>query len=906
MKTLILALPLVTAVASAQEVAYEKFVLDNGLTVILHQDHALPQVVVNLWYRVGAKDERPGRSGFAHLFEHLMFLGTERAPGSAFDDIMEAGGGFNNASTGFDRTNYYDIGPAELLDTLLWLEADRMEALGPSTTQAKLDGEREVVRNERRQSYEDVPYGSAELGTYGLLYPVGHPYHEPVIGSHADLAAATLDDVKGFFAEFYVPNNASLVVAGDFDPRAVRAEVERLFGSILRGADPQHAPSGAAVFEGNTVHTLTDPRAPFAQTNLLWHSPGLFEAGDAELDLAAAVLAGGVSSRLYRALVVEHELAEEVDAYQSSRQLGSHFVISTMARPGVELADLEAAIDQVLAEFLGKGPTADELERAKAGFESATLRGLQSLQTKADRLNLYEYHFGEPDSFGVDLDRYRRATVEGVLAAARRTFGAGRIAQRVLPAVPVPADNPRDVRPQAGPPAAFTPEAPQTFELSSGLRVLYWQRTELPLVEIGVLLPAGSSRDPEGKEGLVDLVGTMMTRGAGERDAAAFADALERLGAGLSVSVDHESTSLRLTALARHFDASLDLLADALLRPRFAPEEWSRVHRERLAGLQLAAEDAGAIARRIAMASFFGPGHAYGRPTGGTLESVGALDLNDLVPFYADVFRPEGVVLLVAGDVERAKLAAGLERAFGGWKGLLSSSGRHEPPVIEAPVVERPGGGGLRVLLHDRPGSTQTIVRFQMPAVAEADPARLADDLVVTVLGGTFTSRLMRNLRTERGITYGAQANFVRGPSAGYLLATSAVQVDHTGEGVMAFLDEFARLAAGDLSDEESRKARASARLEIIQGFAGLAGLVNTGVRLTRLGRGALDLARELTAMEDLDTAALNAAASGVVHLDQAVLVLVGDGARILPQLEGLDLPAPVRVDAAGRPIEGQ
>ncbi len=877
--------------ASAQEVAYEKFVLDNGLTVILHEDHSLPQVVVNTWYHVGSKDEREGRSGFAHLFEHLMFRGTERVPDSAFDEIMEAGGGYNNAWTDFDCTCYHDDGPSELLPTLLWLEADRMQALGRSMTQEKLDAEREVVRNERRQIVEDQPYGRVYLRSHALLYPPGHPYHDTVIGSHADLEAATLEDVRTFFAEYYPPNNACMVVAGDFDPAATRAEIERLFSAIPRAEDPVHRVAEAVTLERGVVHTMTD-RVPFARTDLLYHSPAQFAPGDAELALAAAILGEGVSSRLYRALVAERGLAEEVYAEQDSRMLGSNFLITALARPGVELAELEAAIDEVLATFLEEGPSEEELARVQAGYEAQVLEGLQTIQEKAEGLNLYQFHFGEPNSFRADLDRFRGATVEGVTSFARQVLGAERVVLRVLPAASPPEESTLDERPDPLPAAAFEPEVPERLVLSNGIPVLHWQRADLPLVEVGVLLPVGAVRDPAGRAGMARLVATMLARGAGERDAVAFADALDHLGASLDATVEREHTRLRLTALARNLDPSLDLLADALLRPRFLPDEWERVHRQRLAVLEIEAEQPSAIAERVALEAFFGAEHPYGRPVGGTPASVASIALTELVQFYSDTYRPEGVALFVAGDVEGEALVASLERTFGSWKGLLSPSGRHAQPVIDPPA-----NAALRVLLVDRGPSAQTVVRFHFPTLARRDSARPAHDLVLTVLGGSFTSRLNSILRVERGLTYGARARAVRGPSVGFVYAESAVQKEHTGEALQVFLEQFARLATGDLTAEEAAKARAALRLQTIQSFAGLSGVVSTGEDLAAHGLGVAELAAELAATAELDHGALNAVAPAVVALDRAVLVLVGDASAILPQLEGLDLPEVERVE---------
>ena len=315
----------VITMASAQKlsVPFEKYRLDNGFTVILHEDHRLPIAAVDLWYRVGAKDEPVKRSGFAHLFEHLMFMGTWRAPEGEFDQLMEKGGGANNATTSSDRTNYFSWGPANLLPTLLWLEADRLEHLGDAMNQKKLDLQREVVRNERRQSYENEPYGMAELEIDGLMYPEGHPYHIPVIGTHEDLVAATVDDVKGFFATWYVPNNCSLVVAGDFDPASTKKLIASLFGSLPKKPEPPHRDAAPVRLEKKKEKTLTDANVQFPRVSMVWHSPKAMAPGDAECDIIGKILSDGIISRLQKRLIYDETLANSVMAFQQSQRLGS-------------------------------------------------------------------------------------------------------------------------------------------------------------------------------------------------------------------------------------------------------------------------------------------------------------------------------------------------------------------------------------------------------------------------------------------------------------------------------------------------------------------------------------------------------------------------------------------------------
>jgi predicted Zn-dependent peptidase len=870
-----------TATAPAQEVPYERFQLENGLTVILHEDHRQPQVVVNVWYWVGAKEEQPGRSGFAHLFEHLMFRGTERAPDSSFDDLMEAGGGWNNASTSQDRTNYYDIGPSELLPTLLWLEADRMQALGPNIDQATLDNERDVVRNERRESYEDVPYGPADLAFQRLFYPSEHPYHIPVIGSHADLVAATVEDVHQFFATYYVPNNACLVVAGDFDMGATRELIGRYFGAVPRGDDVQHVSAPPLVLDSRRVHTLTDD-VPFARTEIIWPSPPFLTEGDAAMDLIGELLAAGVSSPLVQALIVESSLAEEVKAYQSSSALGSEFIISALARPGVSLDEVEAVIEREVREFLANGPSEDSLFRQKALMEAQILRRMESVEEKADLLNRNQFYFGEPDSFKRDLDRYRDATVQSCMEWGRRVLGQeGRMILRVLPEAPQSDEDPLATMPVMQPSPDFAAPVPERLELSNGIAVEVFVQNQLPLVELSLVLPFGSAQDPAGKGGLGHLAGQMLLEAGGERDASAFIGALERLGADLSVGVGRRETVLHLRVLARHLDAALDLMGDALLRPRLDPSDWERVQRAHLAALRVRAENPRVQARLAGNRAFFGAQHPYAHPPAGTPETVEPLLLNDVAQWLSDLFRPVGVRIFVAGDLEPQALQASLERVLGDWAGLASGDQRR---AFTIPMPTPLTGGPLLVLV-DRPGATQTAVRFIIPAPAESVPGRSARELVTTIFGGIYTSRLNANLRVDKAITYGADATLVHTPPVGYLIASAQVQTEYTGLGVREFLAEFERLRAGDIDSEELDKARRSQRTARIEAFATLGSTLATARELASFGRRVESVAVELEAARALEAADLNEAAKTLADLDGGVLVLVGDKAEIMRQL---------------------
>jgi len=890
----LIVLLLAATTVSAQEVAYEKYTLENGMTVILHEDHSVPSTAINLWYHVGSKDEQEGRSGFAHLFEHLMFMGTERVPGSSFDTIMEAGGGFNNASTSADRTNYYSLGPTELLPTLLWLDADRLQALDDAMTQEKLDKQRAIVRNERRQSYENRPYGMSRLKTYELMFPEGHPYHIPVIGTHEDLEAATVDDVKDFFRSYYVPSNTSIVVAGDFNPEEIKPLIEKLFGSLPRGSDVLHAEPEPVTLEGVTRLTMTD-NVQFARSTLVYHSPPQFQPGDAEMDLVAGVLSDGISSRLYQRLITDDPLALDVSAFQESNMLGSLFQVRATARDGVALDDLEKAMDEVIQQFLAEGPTASELEKQKAQLEFAAVSQLQSLLRKADRLNMYQFHFGEPDGFERDLDRYRTATAATVKEWAARVLTSDRrLVIRVIPELKTPEKSPLDAQPVIAAAAEFTPPMPTTFELKNGITVHHWERHELPMVAMTMLLPRGTATDPAKKAGLTSLAMNMLNEGAAGKSAVEFSDALDLLGASFSTFARRESTLVSLSSLSRTFDEALTLFADAVARPEFDGTEWERVHTLHVQGLIQAQDQPGTVATNVALRTYFGDAHPYSRPSGGTPETAGSISVADARAHYERLFRPDGAVILSAGDLTAKDAKKKLNAALGDWHAVSGSKPLPKPDYPDAAASD------FRVVLVDRPGAVQTVVSFTLPAPLHADPRRLQYELFGTILGGSFTSRLNQNLREDKGYTYGARCGYSMGPTVGYFTASSRVRADVTGASIKEFLGEFNGIRTGDISAEEAEKARSTERMGMVQSFAGLNGILGAAAVLVENGQPFSDLGEELSRIAGVTGEDLNGIARQAVPLETGVLVLVGDKHSVLAQLEELELPEPVELTVAG------
>ncbi len=907
-----LALALVTLLvaapaARAQDVKVEKYTLPNGMTVILHEDHALPTVVINTWFRVGAQDEPPGRSGFAHLFEHLMFMGTTRVPGNQFDVLMETGGGANNASTDLHRTNYFSYGPSKLLPTLLWLDADRLEDMGITMNQEKLDKQRDVVRNELRQVIENAPYGIAGEMVFKLMFTPDHPYYYGVIGTHEDLNAANVTNVKDFFATFYVPSNASLVVAGDFDPATIKPLIAGLFGSMPGGAPVTRkyaSPKDPIAVHLNQVKRFTCiDRVELPKVQYNYHAPRGFADGDAEMSLAAEILAGGKSSRLYNRLVIKDETCAEVSAAQQGFPLAGLFSIDVLTKPGADLGAIEKAIDEELARFLKEGPTADELQRAQAAFELGKLRQLQSLQARADAINEYEYYWHEPNSFKRDLDRYRNATTAAIKDWSTKTLTPdARVVVHVLPTEPEREESARDTRPADAAAGAFKPPAPVTFTLPSGLPVMLFERHDLPLVSFTLAGTAGGGLDPAGKEGLASLTAQMLSEGAGDLDTLAFENAVQSLGASLSAGVDTESAEASMTVLRRNLEKAAPLFADAINRPRFDEPAWERVKSLHLDNLGQAMQDPRATVARVSNKLLYAPGNPYATPDDGTIDSVNSISLADAKQALSTrLFPPNACTLFIAGDVTRDDVT----RIFGPLMSKFAARATPSASQAKFDFIKPTSGAGLRVAVVDRPGATQTFVRFAAPGVKMADASRVQRELLNTTLGGSFTSRLNQNLREDHGYTYGARSNFDMRPSTGAFTAGASVKADTTGAALTEFLKEFNRIRAGDLSDAELAKAQETQRSDTVRSFGQLSGLVNAAATLQAAGLPYETLAADFAAIDKATAAQLNALAKTAVNYDQGVLVLVGDKALILEQLKSVQgLPAPQVYDASGNPMK--
>jgi zinc protease len=897
-----LAAPASPSERGTPSIPFEKFVLPNGLQVILHVDRKLPLVAVNEWFHVGSKNEKPGRTGFAHLFEHLMFEGSKNSPGNYFTFAEKIGANVwergVNGTTNVDRTNYYITVPSGSLEKVLWLESDRLATLMDFLTKENLDHQREVVRNERRQSQENVPYGRSFRLIVENLFPPAHPYSWPTIGSHEDLVAATFDDVKEFFRRYYTPNNLSLVIAGDFDPVEARRLVERYFGPIPAGPALDRPGRFVPALAGEKVIEVRD-RVPQERVYVAFPSPPLFEEGDAELDLAAAVLTDGLDSRLSKALVYDKPLCTRVSAYQYSLEISGRFVIDATARPGVSLREVEDVISAEIARLAKTGPTPEELERVKTSFEFRFVSALETIGGKADQLNAYNTNFGEPGKLEQDLTRYRKAGVEDVRAAVSQWLDTKnrllvRFHSEASGRATVAASLDRSKEPPAGPQRPFRVPAVATERLPNGLTLYVVERPELPKVAFTLAVRAGVVADPPGKDGVANFAASAMRYGTKSRAALEIDGSFADLGTSLNAFAEREHAGLSLQVLKKNLPAALAILSDVVRNAAYPPPEFEREKKRLLDYLSQDATNAGEIAGRVQTMLAFGREHPYGRPRRGLPGTVAKIGREDLVAFHSRYWKPARGAVVFAGDITLAEARALATKAFADWSGT--------PPEVEIPAP-RPAPGG-RVYLVDRQDAAQTQICQFVPGAARATPDYDALLLADAVWGANTASRLNQNLRETRGYSYGAFSFPTFLTRGGVWAGWGAVQTDKTKESAVEFVKELKDLAGARPIGE---KELGDAKSQHIRGYASqfetLVRVAEQIVALWSVGLPLSELARdpEETALTSLE--AVNAAAKKYADPARASLLLVGDLSKIEPGIRDLKLGEIVHLDAEGNPV---
>jgi len=884
------------------DIPYQKFVLKNGLTLIVHEDHKAPIVAVNIWYHVGSKNEKPGRTGFAHLFEHLMFNGSENFNKDYFEPFERIGATDQNGTTNEDRTNYFENIPSSALDVALWMESDRMGHLLGAIDKAKLDEQRGVVQNEKRQG-ENEPYGKVFSVATPNLFPAGHPYSWEVIGSMEDLNAASLEDVKEWFKAYYGAANAIIVIAGDVDVKTAREKVEKYFGDIPSGPPVAKHNLWIAKRTGEHRQQMED-RVPQARIYKFCNVSQWGSADSDYLNLVADTLSSGKSSRLYKRLVYDDQIATDVQASTYSSEIAGIFLIQASARPGQPLAKVEKAIDEEIARFLGEGPTAAELQRVKTQHRARFIRGIERIGGfggKSDVLAMNQVYAGNPDHYKTTLKRVTDATAADLKGAANRWLSDGVYALEVHP-FPEYATTQTNVDrkklPEAGPP----PEAKfpdfQRATLANGLKIVLAERHSIPQVNFQMMVDAGYAADQSILPGTGGMTLSLLEGGTKRRNALQISDELLRLGANLNAGSDLDTSTVSMSALKENLDASLDVFADVILNPSFPPEDFGRLQKQRLSQIQQEKVQPIGIALRVFAGLLYGPGHAYSNPlTGsGTEESVSRLKREDLMKFHQTWFKPNSATLIVVGDTTMAEIKPKLEKLFQGWQ-------RGEVPAKNIGTVALPQK--QVVYMVDRPGSEQSVILASNLAPPKANKDESAIETMNSLLGGTFGSRINMNLREDKHWSYGAGSLLFDARGQRPFIAYAPVQTDKTKESIAEIVKELKGIVGSrPVAPEELVKAQASLTLTLPGSWETMSALGSSIGNIVRYGLDDRYYDSYANKIRALQVADMVPAANVTIKPDKLVWVIVGDRAKIEAGIRELGLGEIRVIDADGKPTQ--
>ena len=882
-------------------ILFEKISLPNGLDVILHQDRSLPLVAVNLWYHVGSKDEEPGKTGYAHLFEHLMFEGSKHHNNSYFEPLMQVGATLNG-STNTDRTNYWENLPSDYLELALWLEADRMGFLLDALDQRRFDIQRDVVKNERRQSYENRPYGMAGLRIQETLYPLPHAYHWPTIGYHEDLDAATLEDAHAFFQRFYTPSNASLAIVGDFELSAARELVERYFGDLPPGPGLLRNNRTDSPLQGLVQLTLHD-RVLVPRLYLDWPTVPRFHRDEAALSVLADILGNGKSSRLHRTLVYERRIAQSVRVHHDAAEIAGDFDVEITAAEGHTGSEIEEAVRTELDRIRSQPPTREEISRARNRIEWSHVHQMANIGGfggKANVLNAFNVYAGDPDLANHDLERFLAVEPDDVSRVADAYLGDRKVHLVVLPEPSLTHAGPnidRSVQPRPTDRRHFQPTIPQRRRLSNGLELLLVEKREMPIVAFGIVFKTGASRDPATLPGLASFATAMLQEGTATRSSEQIADEFEFFGSRLTASTGREYSIMGTESLARHFPKALELVSDLLQNPTFPEVELARVGKERLTGVRRRRDDATALADLVAPALLYGRESHYGHPIDGTVDMYEVLSRGDLVKDFRTHYRPESATLAVVGDVSLEEAVKLAEEYLNGWKG---ADGTGDGTIEEA--ANTPGRDAGSIYLLDKSGAAQSVIRAGTVGVPRHHSDYFPLVIFNHLFGGQFTARLNKNLRQDKGYSYGYRSTIYWHRQSSLFLAGGGVQTAVTAEAVIETLREFADIREDrPVGQEEFLSARSALLRQFPSSFETCSQVLQQLAQTVLFDLpddyyGTFSTNVEAVSLDDVRRVARERVES------EPLVLVVGDRCKIEPALSALGHPVHL-VDHEGREV---
>ena len=774
------------------EISYEKFTLPNGLTVIVHEDHKIPVVAVNIWYHVGSKDELPGKTGFAHLFEHLMFNGTENYNDEYFGPFQQVGATDMNGTTNADRTNYFENIPTPALDLALWMESDRMGHLLGVVNEEKLNEQRGVVQNEKRQG-ENQPYGRVFLQAGKATFPQGHPYSWSTIGSMADLNAASLEDVQEWFKTYYGPNNAVLSLAGDINVEEAKELVNKYFGDIPAGPEPIKRKKWIAKRTGQTREVMYD-RVPNTRIYKVWNTAEKGTKDEAHLELIASLLAGGKNSSLYQSLVYEKQLATDISAFYYDREIAGQFWIAADLSNGQSLEELEKGIDEALHEFIKKGPIKKRLDNTVISLRASWIKGLQRVGGfggKSDILAKGEVYQGDPGAYKNLISMITNASAKDLKATAKKWLSNGDYVLTVIPNAERSFNTESTVdRSQLPYPTEFpTLDLPdiQRAKLSNGLEIVLAERHDVPMINLSVQFKSGHSSDSNEQPGLASFSMSMLTEGTKRYNALQLSSKLEELGTDLYTNVGLDSSSINVSSLKSNLIPSVDLLYEVMSEAVFDEKEIERKKIRWLASIDQSLSTPNGIVSNIAPGLLYGDKNPYGKPFSGngTRESIQWMERESMIGYTQEMLNPSNATILVVGDTNLDEITTVLENKFGTW----SDSQSYQDNVIDYQNYQTPTE--RKIYLVDKPGAVQSLIVAGQLLPSPDTEDEIDIELMNAVIGGSFTSRLNMNLREDKSWSYGARARLSRFKGPRPMLVYAPVQTDKTVPSIQEIIREY-------------------------------------------------------------------------------------------------------------------
>ena len=882
-------------------IPYKKFILDNGLTLIVHEDHKAPVAAFNIWYHVGSKNEKPGKTGFAHLFEHLMFNGSEHYNKDYFQLMESIGATDLNGTTNEDRTNYFETFPVSALDKVLWAESDRMGFLLGVIDSGRLNEQRGVVQNEKRQG-ENQPYALAEELTVKSTYPVGHPYSWTVIGSMEDLNAASLDDVREWFKKYYGPNNAIVVIAGDVNTNDVVEKVKHYFGDIP--ASPPIAKHTTWINKMTGTHYQeAQDRVPQARIQKTWNIPGFGTKEGTYLELLRSVLADGKTSRLYKRLVYDDQVASNVYAYISQKEIGGQLFIVADAKPGITLSRVEKIINEELQKLLQQGITPAELERAKTRQFANFVKGLERIGGfggKSDVLAQYETFTGSADHYKQVLQWIRDASVTDIKKQGNEWLSDGDYVLNILPFGEfknTTSNLDRNKQPDLG--KEVTVQFPETkqFKLSNGLNVYLVERNAVPVVNMSLMVNAGYSADQKDLSGLASMVGRMMKEGTSTRSSLQISDQADDLGASIYSYSDLDNSYLDLSALKTNFDQSLNLYADILQHPSFPQKDFDRVQKEQILNIRQEEAQPFAMGLRVLPELLYGKDHAYSNPfTGsGTEASVNKMTRNDLFAFHRSWYAPNNATLVVVGDVKEDELKNKLETKLASWKPVVVP----QKNIKNVSIAEKP-----TVYIMDKPEAQQSIILAAEVSTSGSDKDYEAIKMMNRILGGEFTSRVNMNLREDKHWSYGSGSVNVDAKGPGFFAVYAPVQTDKTKESIIELQKELADyIGSKPASETEFSKVKVNSVMQLPGIWETNGSVMYSLKEAVNYGRGADYLKTYPALLQNMSLDQVHKAAGKVVKPNNLIWVIVGDKAKIEKGIQELNIGTVHYLTPQGKPI---